>query len=174
MKQALQVESIAPMIHGIRRLNVMLDRDLAELYGVETRVLKQAVRRNAERFPDDFMFVLTKEELEELVSQNVIPHKGIFGGAAPMAFTEQGVAMLSGVLRSPRAVEVNVAIMRTFVQLRHLMDGNRELARKIESLEKKYDEQFALVFKAIKQLVARDEAEKKRPKGRIGFRSDAS
>lgn len=103
-----------------------------------------------------------------MVSQNVIPNRGAFGGALPLAFTEQGVAMLSSVLRSARAVEVNIAIMRTFVQLRRLMDGNRELARKINALEKRYDEQFAVIFKAIKQLLADDES-RRSSKRQIGF-----
>jgi hypothetical protein len=169
MRIPVKTENIAPMIHMVRQEKVLLDRDLAELYGVETRALKQAVRRNSARFPPDFMFGLTQQEVDSMVSQNVIPHKGIFGGALPMAFTEQGVAMLSSVLRSTRAVEVNIAIMRTFVQLRRLMDSNRDLAKKINGLEKKYDEQFALVFKAIKQLVAEGEDCKKAPKTRIGF-----
>jgi hypothetical protein len=105
-----------------------------------------------------------------MVSQSVIPSRKKFGGALPYAFTEQGVAMLSSVLRSPRAVEVNIAIMRTFVQLRRLMDGNRELARKIEAMEKKYDEQFAVIFEAIRQLIAEDEALKAEPKRTIGFK----
>lgn len=169
MTKLIKTDQIAPMIHWIRHEKVILDRDLAELYGVETRALKQAVRRNEERFPGDFMFVLSDEEVEAMVSQNVIPHRGVFGGAAPMAFTEQGVVMLSSVLRSPQAVEVNIAIMRTFVQLRRLMDSNRELGRKIENLEKKYDEQFAVVFGAIKQLLADDTVRKQKPKPRIGF-----
>ncbi|MBN1515558.1 ORF6N domain-containing protein [Candidatus Sumerlaeota bacterium] len=172
MKQIVKTEDIAPMIHWIRQEKVMLDRDLADLYGVETRTLKQAVRRNLDRFPEDFMFKLEDSEVEALVSQNVIPSKGIFGGAVPMAFTEQGVAMLSSVLRSKRATEVNIAIMRTFVQLRRLMDSNRELAKKINQLEKKYDEQFSLVFQAIKQLLAEDEARKQKPKRRIGFNQE--
>lgn len=167
MSNLIPSENIAPLIHWIRNEKVMLDRDLATLYGVETRALKQAVRRNPERFPADFMFELLEDEVDNMVSQNVIPNRGVFGGAAPMAFTEQGVAMLSSVLRSPRAVEVNIAIMRTFVQLRRLMDSNRELARKIESLEKKYDEQFAVVFNAIKQLLKDDNVSKTKP--RIGF-----
>lgn len=159
--QRIQTEHIDPLIHWIRGAKVMLDRKLAALYGVETRTLKQAVRRNQHRFPDDFMFPLTKEEIEFMVSQNVIPHKKTLGGAAPLAFTEQGVAMLSSVLRSHRAVEVNFAIMRTFVQLRKLMDTNQNLSRKINNLEKKYDEQFTAVFQAIKQLLAEDKARKR-------------
>ena len=161
------------MIHWIRHEKVMLDRDLAELYGVETRALKQAVRRNKERFPEDFMFELNKKELADWRSQFVTSNSssGDRMGLrhAPMAFTEQGVAMLSSVLRSKRAVEVNIAIMRTFVQLRRLMDSNRDLARKIEGLEEKYDEQFALVFRAIKQLLAEDATRKSGSRRQIGF-----
>lgn len=157
------------MVHWIRREKVILDFHLATLYGVETRALKQAVKRNRARFPDDFLFVLTKAETDALVSQSVIPGRGKFGGAAPYAFTEQGVAMLSSVLRSPRAIAVNVAIMRTFVQLRRLMDSNRDLARRIDDMEKKYDEQFHAVFEAIKALVTEDEERKAQPKREIGF-----
>ena len=156
------------MVHWIRHEKVILDFDLAALYQVETRALKQAVRRNRGRFPDDFLFELTSQEMDALVSQSVIPSRKWFGGAVPYAFTEQGVAMLSSVLRSSRAVEVNIAIMRTFVQLRRLMDSNRDLARKIEGLEKKYDEQFAVVFEAIKQLVEEDQTRKSQPVRRIG------
>jgi len=144
----------------------MLDSDLARLYGVEARALNQAVARNRKRFPADFMFQLTPGEYESLRSQIVTSKKGRGGRRfRPYAFTEQGVAMLSSVLRSSRAVEVNIAIMRTFVQLRRLMDTNRDLARKIEALEKKYDEQFAVVFDAIKELIAPPEP----PKKQIGF-----
>ena len=162
----------------------MLDAHLAMLYGVEVRILNQAVARNRKRFPADFMFRLSAKEYENLRSQTVMseeksarttyPLRSQFviskhgrGGRRylPYAFTEQGVAMLSSVLRSDRAVEVNIAIMRTFVQLRRLMDGNADLARKIESLEKKYDEKFAAVFAAIKQLIAPSAPAKKR----IGF-----
>jgi hypothetical protein len=138
----------------IREQRVILDYDLAVLYGVETRALKQAVRRNLERFPEDFMFELTRDERAALVSQNVIPGLGRLGGAAPMAFTEQGVAMLSSVLRSPRAVQVNIAIMRAFVRLRELLLSNADLARKLAELERKYDAQFKGVFDAIRQLMA--------------------
>ena len=146
-----------------------MGRDLAVLYGVETRVLKQAVRRNGERFPEDYMFVLSPQEFEEWRSQNVMSEaekKGL--RHAPMAFTEQGVAMLSSVLRSGRAIEVNIAIMRTFVELRTLMDGNRELARRIDSLEARYEEQFRIVFDAIRRLLTQDE-ELKRNRRRAGF-----
>lgn len=161
------------MIHWIRNEKVILDRDLAELYGVETRVLKQAVRRNAARFPVDFMFELSKKEFSDWRSQTVISNSDRQGlRHAPMAFTEQGVAMLSSVLRRDRAVEVNIAIIRTFVQLRRLMDGHRELAGKIEAVERKYDEQFGIIFQAIKQLLTDDEIRKAEPERRIGFRTD--
>jgi hypothetical protein len=128
-------------------------------------LLKQAVRRNLDRFPEDFMFELTQDEVGELVSQNVIPSRGKAGGAAPMAFAEQGVAMLSSVLRSERAVKVNIAIMRAFVRLREMLLSNTELARKLDALESKYDEQFRVVFDAIRELMSYEEA----PKRRIGF-----
>jgi hypothetical protein len=178
-------ESLARLIYVLRGEKVMLDADLAELDGVEARALNQAVARNRHRFPGDFMFRLTAEEYERIrpqfvtgsgggrpnSSRNVMSSRRHRGRAyLPYAFTEQGVAMLSSVLRSPRAVEVNIAIMRTFVQLRRLMDSNRELARKIEALEKQYDEQFAVIFAAIKQLVAEDTARRARPRRVIGFK----
>jgi hypothetical protein len=176
-----RTENIAPLVHSVRGERVLFDADLAILYGVSTRALNQSVKRNRSRFPVDFMFQLTDKEWAAMRSQIVIASSSPAGasqvvtssrrnvGAAPYAFTEQGVAMLSSVLRSPRAVEVNIAIMRTFVQLRRLMDSNRQLARKIEALEKKYDEQFAIVFDAIKRLIAEDNARKALPKRRIGF-----
>jgi ORF6N domain-containing protein len=143
----------------------MLDADLAQLYDVTTGNLNKAVKRNQARFPGDFMFQLTDKEMESLLFQSG-RSKGRGGRRhRPYVFTEQGVAMLSSVLNSERAVQVNIAIMRTFVQLRRLMDSNADLARKIESLEKKYDEKFAAVFAAIKQLIAPTEPAKKR----IGF-----
>jgi hypothetical protein len=149
MKPILQETTISNQIYFIRGEQIMLDFDLAQLYGVQTKVLKQTVKRNIERFPEDFMFELTKTEWENLRSQIA---SSSWGGIRymPYAFTEQGVAMLSGILRSERAVEVNIAIMRTFVQLRKLMSSNKELSKKIESLEKKYDEQFQAVFTVIK------------------------
>lgn len=146
---------------------MILDFDLAQLYGVETRALKQAVRRNPDRFPTDFMFELSSVEVKTLVSQTVIPTRGKLGGAAPMAFTEQGVAMLSSVLRSPRAVQVNIAIMRAFVRLREMLMSNVDLARKLLALENKYDAQFRVVFDAIRELM---EGPPPTPKPRIGFR----
>jgi len=168
------------MVFFIRGEKVMLDADLAKLYGVTTKALNQAMRRNRTRFPEDFAFRLSAAEFDNLRSQIVTSSKSRSiiwsqivttsqkyrrSDSLPVAFTEQGVAMLSSVLRSSRAVEVNIAIMRTFVQLRRLMDTNRDLARKIEALEKKYDEQFAVVFDAIKQLIAPPEP----PKKQIGF-----
>ncbi len=144
----------------------MLSLHLAELYGVETRALNQAVRRNSARFPRDFSFQLTEEESEWLVSQNVIPHRKFFGGTLPYAFTEQGIAMLSSVLRSKRAVQVNIEIMRAFVHLRELLATHKDLARKLDELEKKYDSQFRMVFEAIRQLMLPPEPHKKE----IGFK----
>jgi len=183
----LATRKLAPLVRIIRHEKVLLDSDLAELYGVETKVLNQAVKRNLDRFPEDFMFQLIEVEADSLRSQivtlnaedpnlksqsvtssrgksasrsqTVILKRGQHLKYLPYAFTEQGVAMLSSVLRSPRAVEVNIAIMRTFVQLRRLMDSNQLLAEKIENLERKYaehDQNFTLVFDAIKQLIAED------------------
>ena len=161
----VRVESRILLIRGQK---VMLDYDLAELYEVETRALKQAVRRNLDRFPADFMFELSPIEMRKLVSQNVIPTRGKFGGATPYAFTEQGVAMLSSVLRSARAVQVNIAIMRTFVRLREMLLSNAQLARKLVELERKYDAQFKVVFDAIRELMVPPDVP---PKRRIGFHS---
>ena len=178
----LKPENVAQLVFFIRGEKVMLDADLAMLYGVSTKALNQAFRRNRNRFPGDFVFQLSKTEYDAMRSQNVTgsgPSKGMRSqivtasrrniSALPYAFTEQGVAMLSSVLRSSRAVEVNIAIMRTFVQLRRLMDSNSDLARKIEGLEKKYDEQFALVFAAIEHLVSPPSTPSKK---RIGFHSE--
>ena len=146
----------------------MLDADLAALYGVETKALNQAVRRNIERFPDDFMFQLTSDEMENLRSQTVTSSS--WGGrrTRPYAFTEQGVAMLSSVLKSPRAIQVNIEIMRAFVRLRQMVTSNADLARKLNALERKYDGQFKIVFAAIRELTEPTPKKKGRP---IGFRS---
>ena len=141
----LKEANIASLIYFIRGEKVMLDTDLAKLYDVETRVLKQAVRRNLDRFPKDFMFELSDEEIDRMVSQNVIPSKQIFGGARPFAFTEQGIAMLSSVLNSKIAVQVNIAILRTFVKLRQFLKDHKDLADKIDRLEQKYDKQFKVI-----------------------------
>ncbi len=165
-------ENLASLIYLLRGERVLLSEHLAELYAVPVKVLNQAVKRNIDRFPDDFMFQLTLDEAEAILrsrSQIVTLKRGENIKYRPYAFTEQGVAMLSSVLRSPRAAEVNIAIMRTFVQLRRLMDSNRNLARRIEALEKRYDEQFATVFDAIKRLIAEDESRKTKSKRGIGF-----
>ena len=189
-------ERISPLVHLLRHEKVILDSDLAKLYGVETGHLNRAVQRNLDRFPADFMFQVTEDEMEILISQiarsshpasnlksqivtskNAEPNlkcqigiSSSHGGrrTLPYVFTEQGVAMLSSVLRSPRAVEVNIAIMRTFIRLRRLMDSNALLAEKIEALEAKYaehDQHFEIVFEAIKQLIATPTA----PAREMGF-----
>lgn len=165
----LTVEEVAPLILFVRGEKVLLSQHLAKLYGVSTKSLNQAVKRNKTRFPADFMFQVSREEFANLKSHFVTSSWGGVRRALPYAFTEQGVAMLSSVLNSPQAVEVNIAIMRTFVQLRKLMDSNQELAKKIDSLEKKYDENFAIVFDAIRKLVADDAQRKSTPKRNIGF-----
>ena len=152
MKTFIPLEDIERRILLIRRQKVMLSTHLAELYDVETRVLNQAVKRNISRFPEDFMFQLNTSEAEQLVSQNVIPHKKYFGGTLPYAFTEQGVAMLSSVLNSERAIKVNIEIMRAFVRLRRLLASHADLARKLDTLERKYDAQFKVVFDAIREV----------------------
>ena len=148
----------------------MLDRDLAEMYEIETRALTQAVRRNLKRFPEDFMFVLEEQEFNLLMSQFVISKPIGRGGTRkpPMAFTEQGIAMLSSVLKSDRAIDVNIAIMRAFVQMRKLLTTHKKLADKLNELENhlaEHDDQFGIVFEAIKQLLEVEE----KPKRKIGF-----
>jgi len=149
------VNRVERTILVLRGQRVILDADLAILYGVETREVVQAVTRNAQRFPADFVFRLTAEELGRLRSQFVISKPSGRGGrrTAPYAFTEQGVAMLSSVLRSRRAVRVNIEIMRAFVRLRRMLQGNADLARKLDALERKYDSQFRVVFDAIRELM---------------------
>jgi hypothetical protein len=152
---AIPTERIESRIFLIRGQKVMLDADLAELYGVEVKALNQAVRRNQERFPADFMFQLKHEEFTNLRSQ-IVTSSSPHGGRRyqPLVFTEQGVAMLSGLLNSPRAIAVNIAIMRTFVRLRQLIASHADLARKLAELENKYDEQFKVVFDAIRELMS--------------------
>ncbi|TAL03462.1 MAG: ORF6N domain-containing protein [Verrucomicrobia bacterium] len=173
----------------LRGEKVMLDSDLAELYGVETKTLNQAVKRNLERFPEDFMFQLSSEETNLILRSQIVTSSGKtpskpsennanlrsqivtsslgYGGRRyrPYVFTEQGVAMLSSVLASPKAIQVNIAIMRAFVQLRQMLSSNAGLARKLAALEGKYDKQFRVVFDAIRALMR----EKKQPKREIGF-----
>ena len=161
------VEVVERRILSIRDRKVMLDRDLAELYGVKPIALRQQVKRNKNRFPPDFLFQLTKQEAEALVSQTVIPSRRSFGGSLPYAFTEQGVAMLSSVLTSERAIQVNIAIMRAFVKL----STQRDLIRKLEEMEKKYaahDAQIKTVFQVLKKLIEPPKPPES-PKPRIGF-----
>lgn len=165
MELIVEQEVIEGKIYMIRGHKVMLDKDLAFLYGVKPIRLREQVKRNLKRFPDDFMFQLADKEIDFMVSQNAIPSRKHLGGYNPYVFTEQGVAMLATVLNSERAIQVNIEIMRTFVRLRRMLASNRELARKLDDLEKKYDAQFKVVFDAIKQLM---EPPKKARK-RIGF-----
>ncbi len=167
-KPLIPVERIEKSILLIRGHKVMLDKDLATLYDVKPIALRQQVRRNIDRFPDDFMFQLTQEEVDVLVSQNVIPSKRSLGGYLPYVFKQEGIAMLSSVLRSERAVQVNVQIMRAFVRMRQLLASHKGLMEKILAMEKKYDEKFMLVFKAIYQLMEEEE----KPKRQIGFKTD--
>ena len=194
--QLIPSERIERRIFLLRGQKVMLDFQLAELYEVETKVLNQAVKRNIERFPEDFMFQLSADEMKQVLrsqfvtlnpdktsnrqqkpgslrSQIVTLKRGQHLKYAPFAFTEQGVAMLSSVLRSPRAVLVNIAIMRTFVQLRQMLASNAELARKLAALEAKYDEQFKVVFDAIRELMAKPDPIKPEHGREIGFHSAA-
>lgn len=161
-------ERIEQSILFVRGEKILLDAELAKLYGVATKVLVQAVKRNVDRFPADFMFQLSQEEFDSLRSQ-IVTSKGRGGRRfMPYAFTEHGVAMLSSVLNSERAVQVNIEIVRAFVRLRQLLATHADLARKLEALEKKYDSQFKIVFEAIRQLMM-PPIEKK--PGRIGFRA---
>lgn len=170
MSSLVPTERIEKQILLLRGHKVILSTDLAEMYGVETRALVQAVKRNRERFPKDFMFQLTEKEFESLKSQIVTSSWGGLRRARPYAFTEQGVAMLSSVLNSKRAVQVNIAIMRAFVRLRDMIASNKELARRLAELERKYDRQFKVVFDAIRELMTPP----KTPVRRIGFHRDSA
>jgi len=168
-------EVIESKIFLIRGYKIMLDRHLAVLYGVMPFRLREQVKRNIDRFPSDFMFQLSKEEADFMVSQNAIPALSYLGGYLPYAFTQEGVAMLSSVLRSKRAIEVNISIMRAFVKLRELMMTHKDLARKIEDLERKFhakfedhDKKIILIFEAIKQLL-KEKEKISQNKGPIGF-----
>jgi ORF6N domain-containing protein len=164
----ISIEKIEKAIYLIRGEKVMLDRDLALLYGVQTKILNKAVKRNFQRFPADFMFQLTEDEAEALRFQIGTSNRGRGGRRyLPYVFTEQGVAMLSSVLNSERAIVVNIEIMRAFVKLRQLLASNSELARRLDELESKYDKQFKIVFVAIRQLMATPMGDRKE----IGFRS---
>lgn len=171
-EQLIPVERISSKIYLIRNEKVLLDFDLAELYGVETKQLKRAVRRNIDRFPLDFMFPLTKDEYNSLRSQIGTLKRGEHSKYLPYAFTEQGVAMLSSVLNSDRAIKVNIAIMRAFLKMRKILESNESLAKKLKRLEKEtkvkfaeHQQQIGLIFETIKELVT----EKEKPKRRIGF-----
>ena len=173
----MDLQIIQNNIFEVRGCRVMLDYHLAELYQVETRALKQAVKRNIERFPGDFMFVLTQEEANLLlsigVSQNVIPPAYNFGVAMPMAFTEQGVAMLSSVLRSKVAIEVNISIIRAFVLMRQMAIGYEELLKRIEELEVSTDAQFNELYQALTQLLSQSKQQKeRRPVGFVTYNRD--
>ena len=165
MPNIVPIDKIAEKIFFIRGIKVMLDKDLADLYGVKNKVLKQAVRRNIDRFPFDFMFELSKKEYQSLRSQNVTLKRGQHSKYLPFVFTEQGVAMLSSVLKSEKAVQVNIQIMRAFIMMRKMSISNDQLNQKIIAMERKYDKQFQIVFEAIKQLLAESDT----PKRRIGY-----
>jgi hypothetical protein len=152
----MELESIKHSILEIRGKKVMLDFDLATIYEVETRVLKQAVRRNLDRIPEDFMFELTIEEMNNLVSQFVIPTLNHFGGAKPFAFTEQGVAMLSSVLKSKKAIQMNIAIMRAFVLIRQYALSYQELSEQLKDLENRYNHKFDDIEQVLKYLIQKD------------------
>ncbi|HWN95814.1 MAG TPA: ORF6N domain-containing protein [Methylomirabilota bacterium] len=163
----LPLERVEHVILMVRGQKVLLDRDLAALYGVETRVLNQAVRRNIDRFPGDFMLTLSREEISS-ISQIVTSSSSLKFSKNVHAFTEQGVAMLSSVLKSPRAIKVNIEIMRAFVRLRQMLATNVELAHQLQQLEKKYDGQFKVVFEAIRQLMSKS-ADQSKEDREIGF-----
>jgi phage regulator Rha-like protein len=170
-KALIPSESIMNRILVIRNQKVILDKDLATLYGVETRSLKQAVKRNIKRFPSDFMFVLNDKEINSMVSQNVIPSKSYLGGAKPYVFTEQGVAMLSSVLNSERAIEINILIMRAFVKLREIISTHKKVEQKLKEIENKLqdqEEQIVQIIQVINELMAPLPAEK----NKIGFTID--
>ena len=170
MKAIVPIEVIEKKILLIRGHKVMLDSDLAVLYGVTTKRLNEQVRRNLRRFPSDFMFQLTAEEIESLRSQfaTLKTGRGRHRKYLPYVFTEQGVAMLSSVLNSEKAIEVNILIMRAFVKLREMLATHKDLAKKMEEMEKKYDEQFKVVFEAIYELMKPPEPSRRR----IGFKSE--
>lgn len=169
----MQLQIIQDKIYIVRGERIMLDFDLAEMYEVETRVLKQAVRRNLDRFPQDFMFQLTNEEIDNLVSQSVIPSKSKFGGAKPFAFTEQGVAMLSSVLNSQKAIQVNIAIIRAFVVLRQHLADYKDLKEEIAKLEKQMNVQFKDINQALHYLLNKDQQQiNQSNRKQIGFKTN--
>ena len=165
MGNLMPVEFIEKRIFYLRKEKVMIDRNLAELYSVDTCTLNQAVKRNMKRFPREFMFQLSREERDEVITicDDLEPLK--FSRSMPFAFTEHGLAMLSSVLNSDRAIKVNIEIIKAFVRLRKLLDTHKDLKRKIEAMEARYDDQFRIVFQAIKQLLREED----KPKRKIGF-----
>ncbi len=165
MKDIIPIESISSRIYLIRGHKVMLDRDLAELYGVTTKRLNEQVRRNRDRFPEDFLIELTAGEKEEVVAKCDHLASLKFSPVLPLGYTEHGALMAASVLKSKRAVEVSIYVVRAFVKLRQMLATHEDLKRKIEDMESKYDEQFRVVFEAIRQLLSEDE----KPKQRIGF-----
>lgn len=169
----IELQKIETKIHEVRGQKVMLDFDLAELYQVETRALKQAVKRNLRRFPDDFMILLNNMEIEEMVSQSVIPSKSKLGGAKPFAFTEQGVAMLSSILNSEKAIDVNIAIMRTFVMLRQHLSDYKDLKEQIAILEKEMNLKFKDIHQALNYLLKKDKVQiDQENRDKIGFKKE--
>ena len=172
MKELIPIERIESRIYLIRGQKVMIDRDLAELYGVETRVLKQAVKRNNDRFPADFMFELSRDELKKWRSQFVMSNSAKMGlRRRPYAFTEQGVAMLSGILNSPRAVEVNIMIMRAFVKLRKVLAANKDLSYLFKELKQKvnqHDAEIGLIIRTIEKMISSEPKSKRK----IGFSNE--
>lgn len=168
LKPLPAIHGVANKIYEVRGFRVMLDHDIADLYQMQTKALLQALKRNPERFPPDFAFLMTKSELETLRSQIVTSNSAMKMGLRrpPYAFTEQGVAMLSSVLRSPRAVEVNITIMRAFVSMREAMLSHKDLAERLTAMEQKYDAKFKIVFDALRELMSPPPISAKLP---IGF-----
>ena len=164
-------ENIISKIYLVRDKKVMLDRDLAEIYGVERRRLNEQVKRNIERFPDHFMFTLTEEEVDAMVSQNAIPSKQVLGGSLPKAFTEHGVLMLANVLRSEQAIKMSIRLIEVFVKIREMMLTNKDILLKLEGIEKsvnEHDENIQVIFEALRQLLDPP----KEPRKRIGYKSE--
>lgn len=175
MDNLVPIENIVLKIIKIRDVNIMLDRDLAAMYGVETRTLKQAVSRNIDRFPEDFMFTLTDSEVDYLISQYKIPNKGHLGGSIPMAFTDLGVAMLSSVLKSKTAVKVNIEIMRTFKRLSKKANENQNLAEEVNNIKKRvnsHDNQIGIIIDTLGQMALEEKEKEKKGKKSIGFKLD--
>ena len=168
----MQIQTIQSRIYTVQGQRVMLDFDLAEMYEVENRALKQAVKRNLDRFPDDFMFPLTKKEWQELITNcDNLPDGVKFSPATPFAFTEQGVSMLSSVLKSKKAIQVNIAIMRAFVLIRQYALSHKELSRKLSELENRYNKKFKDVYEAINYLLKKDKEEiEYKVRRQIGFK----